>query len=322
MKLRARLSRGQMAVIMTLVIGTLIGAVGLGTDIALLYFNWVQLQKGADAAVLAGAGYLPSNTSEAQTQANSFANTNGVKNAEITSLAVAADNMSISMMTSRLVPYYFLNMVGLGSGTATAFAKAGIEQNPWGLRGLIPVGLPCDSTYCAYTPGTEYQLVQAGANGSGGSWNVGPGNWGRLALGAPGATQFQNNLENGYQGPLNLSATQAETGQVNGPTSTGVDYRVSLGQTIDPGISAPPTSLADAPTYDPRLVAVPLVNFDGVTGTSVTVPIVGIAIMWIDSYTSQGPNKTLNAVFLSTIPLDQIPSSTGGFGSTQPILLQ
>ncbi len=321
MKLK-RLSRGQMAVVMTMVIGTLIGVGGLGSDIALLYFNWGQLQKASDAAVLAGAGYLPNNPSQATSTAQTYANTDGVHNAEITSNQVAADDMSISMSTSRLVPYYFLKLVGLSAGTATAFAKAGIEQNQWGLRGLIPVGLPCDSTFCSYNPGQEYQLVQAGESGTGGSWNVGPGNWGRLALGAPGATQFQNNLENGYQGTLNFTATQAETGQVNGPTAAGIGYRVSIGEAIDPSVTSPPTSLAAAPPYDPRLVAVPMVNFDGVTGTSVTVPIVQIAIMWIDSYTSQGSQKTLNAVFLGTISLDDVPSSGGSFGSTQPILLQ
>lgn len=317
-----RLSRGQMIVVTTLVIGTLIGVGGLASDIALLYFNWGQLQKASDAAVLAGAGYLPGNPSRAQSTANTYANTDGVKNAEIASTSVAADNMSISMSTTRRVPYYFLPMVGLSSGTATAFAKAGIKQNTWGTRGLIPVGLPCSTTSCSYTEGTEYQLVQAGANGNGGSWNVGPGNWGRLALGSSGANQFLNNLENGYQGALNLSAIDVETGQVNGPTATGVGYRVAMGQAINPQVTTPPTSLSDAPAYDPRLVAVPMIDFTGVTGSSVTVPVVKMAIMWIDSYTSQGSQKTLNAVFLGTISLDDIPSSGGSFGSGSPMLLQ
>lgn len=54
--------------------------------------------------------------------------------------------------------------------------------------------------------------------------SVGPGNWGRLALGAPGGTQFENNLINGYQGSINVGdKVSAETGQVNGPTDEGVN---------------------------------------------------------------------------------------------------
>src|ERR1700730_2879304 len=57
--------RGQMAVIMTFAMATLLGAMALGTDVAVMYFNWFQLQKGADAAALAGAFYLtPSNSTQ------------------------------------------------------------------------------------------------------------------------------------------------------------------------------------------------------------------------------------------------------------------
>jgi len=39
---------------MTFAIATLLGAMALGTDVAVMYFNWVQLQKGADAAAIGG----------------------------------------------------------------------------------------------------------------------------------------------------------------------------------------------------------------------------------------------------------------------------
>jgi hypothetical protein len=41
-----------MATVMTLAIATLLGAMALGV----LYFNWMQLQIGADAAALAWRG--------------------------------------------------------------------------------------------------------------------------------------------------------------------------------------------------------------------------------------------------------------------------
>ena len=49
---------GQMAVVMTLVIATLVGVMSLCADVGIMYYNWVQLQKGADAAAMAGASYL------------------------------------------------------------------------------------------------------------------------------------------------------------------------------------------------------------------------------------------------------------------------
>ncbi|MGZ3618874.1 MAG: pilus assembly protein TadG-related protein [Candidatus Binataceae bacterium] len=316
------MKRGQIAVALILVMIPLLGAIGLGSDLGLLYFHWGILQKAADAAVLAGAGYLPNHPSTAQTTATGYATKNGVRTTEITSNTVAADNMSITMTTSRTVPYYFLQLVGVTSGTVKPIAKAGIQQDTEQSRGLIPVGLPCTSTSCSYTTGTLYQLVQAGANGaSGGSWSIGPGNWGRLALGGSGADQFLNNLINGYQGSINVGGTvNAETGQVNGPTSQGVDDRVNTGMAINGAVANP--TLATVPAYDPRLVAVPLVDFTGATGTSTTVPVMGFALMWLDSYTSKGANKTLNAYFLGTVPVTSVPSTVHTFGQLHPILLQ
>jgi uncharacterized membrane protein len=139
------LKRGQIAVALILVMLPLLGLIGLGADIGLLYFHWGIVQKAADAAVLAGAGYLPNHTSTAQTTASGYATTNGLRTGEIVSNTVAADNMSITMTTSRTVPYYFLKLVGLSSGTVKPIAKAGIQQDTEQARGLIPVGLAHDA---------------------------------------------------------------------------------------------------------------------------------------------------------------------------------
>jgi putative Flp pilus-assembly TadE/G-like protein len=50
--------KGQMAVVMTLAIATLLGAMALSTDVGVMYYNWMQLQKAADASALAGATYF------------------------------------------------------------------------------------------------------------------------------------------------------------------------------------------------------------------------------------------------------------------------
>ena len=321
--LRSNVSaRGQIAAVLMLMMIPLLSLIGLGADLGLLFFHWGIVQKAADAAVLAGAGYLPNHTSTATTTATGYATKNGLKNSEIVSNFVAPDNMSITMTTSRTVPYYFLQLVGLRSGTVKPMAKAGMQQDTEGARGLIPVGLPCTATSCSYTVGQEYQLVQAGTNGNGGSWNVGPGNWGRLALGGSGATQFLNNLINGYQGSINVGdKVNAETGQVNGPTDEGINTaRVDAGLAVNGTVTNP--TLATVPAYDPRLVAVPLIDFTGATGSSTPVTVMGFAMMWLDSYTSQGKNKALNAYFLGTVPVTSVPSTTTTFGQLHPILLQ
>ena len=100
LRLRA-LKRGQIAVAMLLVMIPLLGVIGLATDLGLLYFHWGIVQKAADAAVLAGAFYLPNHPSTAQTTATTYATQNGLRTSEIVSNTVAPDNMSITMKTSR-----------------------------------------------------------------------------------------------------------------------------------------------------------------------------------------------------------------------------
>src|SRR5690242_8020896 len=76
-------TRGQSFVIITVASIVLVGAVALGTDIAVFYYNWVVLQKAVDSAVLAGANYLPDNTTQAQQTATTYATNNGVTSSEI-----------------------------------------------------------------------------------------------------------------------------------------------------------------------------------------------------------------------------------------------
>ena len=65
-------SRGQVAVLYTGIIAVLLGAVALGSDVAVMYVNWQQLQKAADAAVLVGGAGLPDNIPGATAAANAY----------------------------------------------------------------------------------------------------------------------------------------------------------------------------------------------------------------------------------------------------------
>jgi uncharacterized membrane protein len=141
-----RYSKGQMAVLMSLVIGTLVGAMALGTDVGILYYNWVQLQKAADVAVVAGAKQLDTTSTStilasALKYTKGFACLNGVKDAangttdictpgtsptgyadQLVSPAPGDTNDAthVSIKLQRTVPYYFAKVLGLTSGTVVA----------------------------------------------------------------------------------------------------------------------------------------------------------------------------------------------------------
>jgi Flp pilus assembly protein TadG len=163
---------GQIGVILTLVIATLLGAVALGTDVAVLYFNWVQLQKAADAAALAGAGELtalpdPSGTvaANATSTGEGYACLNGINDPsntnatlcpnpvnnpsyvdKVANISVNASNTQFSIRLTRQVPYYFARLIGLQTGNVAAGATAQVLRGAQRVNGgLFPTIFQCKS---------------------------------------------------------------------------------------------------------------------------------------------------------------------------------
>jgi uncharacterized membrane protein len=128
MKKSARFSRGQIAVILTLALPTLIATIAFGTDIGVLYYNCLQLQKSADAAVLAGAVYLPSAPAVAINIANNCAYQHGLGAAEIISTKVGADNRTLTISIARKVKL-LTGVLGFGAPQVAVNATAEVVRH-------------------------------------------------------------------------------------------------------------------------------------------------------------------------------------------------
>jgi len=280
-------------VIVALALPALLGSVAMGSDVAVLYYNWSLLQKAVDAAVLAGAAYLPSQPSTAQTSARSYGQQNGIQSSDAVAVSVSSDDMSITMTASRSVPYYFARVLGLTSATAAATATAQAEASQTA-RGLFPTGFDPISPPQTYQ---EYKFMQG---------QVGPGNWGALALGGSGADIFRNNLANGYQGSVSIGdLVSTEPGDMSGPTKQGVDARVQAGVSVDPSIPAgqgigPNTSYN---LSDPRVIEVPIVNWVNINGKS-QVAVLGFAMTWLEGMDGSGAIK---AEFIDQVAAQNTP---------------
>src|SRR5438067_5203821 len=72
--------RGQVLVIVAVMIVVLLGFTGLVSDVAWYEVNLMRIQRAADAAALAGVVYLPGNVAGAQTAAQQEAAKNGSAN--------------------------------------------------------------------------------------------------------------------------------------------------------------------------------------------------------------------------------------------------
>lgn len=299
--------KGQIAVVAALAVAVLLGAVALGTDVAVFYFNWAQLQKAADAAALAGASYLPSNPDLATSTAKDYAGRNGVGGAEIKSTTISGDKLQIQIALQRSVPYYFGRLLGLTSGMVRVSATAGVQAT-CSAKGLVPLGLQKGTVLTTYQ---DVILKLAPAQGF-----VGPGNWEPLALGGSGGSTYRDNLEFGYSSTVSVGASLAtETGNVVGPTQQGINYRLSNGSSSDSTGTSTNHTL-----NDPRVIEIPIVDFNGINGKS-QVPVYGFAELWIESVAGNG---NITAQFITQVTADNNPGNCGSpiYGALAPVLMQ
>ena len=267
MNARSRFSKGQMAVLFTLVLPVLLGAMALGADFSIIYLNWAMVQKAADAAALAGASQLTGVTGSASTvqpavvnYVNGYACMNGISDPDSASSGAVAcaktskspgfgdqivftkvTDTQVSVGIKRSVPYFFGKMIGLQEASVAAKATAAIEAT--GSAPVFPVGLQCHATsgQCtrkdlfgalgnSVTFGSKFVLNGGNSNlqSSGGA----PGNWDWIDVGqGQGASGLGTALAGGLGGTLNLNeviSTSPGIGKGNAqPAQNGLNKRLS-----------------------------------------------------------------------------------------------
>ena len=320
---------------MMLVMPVLLGVIGLGADVGVLYYNWVTLQKAADAAALAGASQLtgdPATTTDSAvvSTGTQYAQINGITHASDTILVSPAnDDKSVSVYVSRQVPYYFLQLIGLKSGKVTAKATAGVLPTT-GVCGAAPFGLPCKQNCNGNgcygqgaspgqgdaTCGGAYQFNTS--NLSAGTqielksdWSITgvPGNWDPLAIGGSGSSTYRSNIGHGESQVLHAGDTlSTETGNIVGPTSQGFSDR---------GLTLPNSTVATVPespyttlsASDPHVMVVPLVDFTAAGKNGKTnVPILDFVTLYVTGLV--GNNNTIVATVIPPLAACSTPSTT------------
>lgn len=319
-------SSGQVMVLYAGVIAVLLGAVGLCTDVGLMYFNWQQLQKAADAAALAGANYLPKDPSTAVSTAQAWPANNSALTSEIVGTpSVNAGDTQISITLKRTVPYNFAQVLGLVSNDVQVTAIAAIESvggavgSPGGGH-LVPVGFTCPNptTNPCTTPGENINLPGETTNTM-----ITPGNWGGLQY--PDTQQYTGQhysdaIQNGYEGstPILLgtvSNINSVTGNdVNNFAPSGLAARYKAGSLTLPL----PSPMTAADQADPRLIEIPMVSTFG-NGKSITLDITGfITALLIPDGHGAYYAQVLNISLSNQIASQGAPST----GTTTPVLIQ
>jgi len=299
MNLKSRFRKGQIMVIMTLVMPTLLAAVGLSTDIGVLYFNWMRLQKAADAAALAGAGQLTGDSSTTDNSyvtacAQLYACQNGINvtpsgtcpnntqtckpsGSDTFTVTPASDEKSVTVTAKRTVSYFFLQMIGLKQGGVAVHATAGILPTS-GACGLAPLGLPCKQSCNGKGCYGQGNTAGQGDATCGGAYTFNTSN-------LDSGTQVQLKSDRSVTGvpgnwdPLALGGNGASRYRsnigygYNGTITPGDWLTTEPGNIVGPtaqgfsdrGLSLPNSTTPNVPSTispdDPHVIVVPLVDF-------------------------------------------------------------
>jgi hypothetical protein len=331
---------GQMAIVMTLAIATLLGVMSLGADVGVMYYNWNQLQKGADAAALAGANYLnggitfatanvnagcTGQSDDAKKAACSYAINNGLAsdansltiNEPGVNLPVGAPTPNLQVIVSRSgIPYTFGRIIGLDTYSVKAFATAKSTLPANSVNGLFPMGMQCTSpcSLSSIQPGSSVPLGVKFTPAEGGA----PGNW--QWMGGGGAPELAAGIANGLSGTFSIGDTiSTSTGNKgnSGPVSSAWDARMSSCASIsDPCAGSNPTSI---PSGDPCLVTVPAVDFTGVKGNK-PVAIEGFAQIYIEPTSTIKHGSNITACYVKSVDGNIVSGSTGALnlGAIEP----
>ncbi|MGH7925140.1 MAG: pilus assembly protein TadG-related protein [Candidatus Binatus sp.] len=313
-----RSSRGQMAVLYAGVAAVLLGAVALGSDVAVMYMNWQQAQKTADAAAIAGANFLTgisfagtvdstctAQSDDAEKAACTYAVKNGIPATTLTLSEPTSTSLKV-VVTETGQPYFFARAIGLRTYDIKASATA---QGPGNIGtvpiGIFPVGLQCNSP-CNLSNFDPGQPIAFGLKFVGGLAN---GNWQWLSLGGTGSSVLGQNVQNGATGSYSIGDTiHSEPGNKgnSNPVRSGLAARFAQCQSISEPCTTAAANPTDIPADDPCLVVVPAVNFGG-CGGNCTMAIEGFALIYLDSTSSA---TQINGCFVSTVKENTIASAT------------
>ena len=172
---------GAIALMFVLLIVVFMGLLAVVVDVGMLYTERANLQKAADAAVLAGASQLPAAPSAARTIATEYVGLNAkdVDIVEITISATSANNDTIEVYLEKTdVPMLFARALGMDFQTVSAEAAAQIGSPRGYQSGIMPFTLLAQGSMEApYGFDWAQQLDLVASDGFFSS-----GNWGWLDL--------------------------------------------------------------------------------------------------------------------------------------------
>ena len=293
----ASTEKGSIAILTALMLVVIMAIMALGIDVGMMLVQRAAIARAADAAALAGVRELPIDAWKAQAKAIEYGMLNGLQEAEMT-VEVPAGNTDVLVYAQREVNLFFARIMGIEQLPVSAKARSRINAIS-GVRGVAPLGVFEDD----FIYGEQYMLKAGAQPGDG----VYKGNFGALALGETGASNYLANLKYGFRGVVRVGdIVKTETGDMVGPTAEGIVYRTS-------GPEAAACSFEQPRWSCPQIVVVPVIG-GYMDGGRTTVNVVGFAAFFLEGTTRNGADNYVLGRFLQMVTTGEGHADSKNFG--------
>lgn len=285
--------QGAVLVFTALALVALLGVTALVTDVGLLYSSRSKLINAADAAALAGSQELPGDPAGACDVARDYLQANGVDSGAA-QIEVGVDNCSLTVHPRRSVSLLFARVLGFYEQEVEAAATAAVLPLT-AAKGVVPFCI--EEQNLVY--GEEYVLKEGAGKGAAeeleGSYH---GWYGALDLDehqGGGAKDYEERVKSGFEDELRVGDLLfIEAGNMSGPTTKGVAYRI--------GLCNKGCSFDSFHRGCPRLVVIPIIRVvDRQGGHPKTVCIQGFAAFFLERVEGQGADNSVVGRFVETV---------------------
>ena len=288
-------NKGNVAILLCLVLTVLLGFTAYVIDIGLIYAEKVKLSNAIDSAVLAASLELPTDDSKARNVAIEYLQKNNVDPSKVT-ITISADKRSIQMEGIKNVNHFFAPIIGINSTNVNASTKAIVAPIKSVKGGIRPFAVEkFDFSY-----GDIVTLKEGAGDGY-------HGNYGAVALGGTGANVFKSNALYGYSGTIAVGdMIDTETGNMAGATNDIKNY-----------IKSEFSNFNNFQRNSIRLWIMPLVDSLYVDGRK-DVLVVGFGEFYVEDVIKGSENVEIQGRFIRYVTngeIDMTISDTGAYGS-------
>ncbi len=273
-------NKGTTFVFFAIILAVIVAFAALSVDIGVVAFERSKLSNAVDSAALAGAQELVTNIDNTRNIVNNYItkNNSGLKE---TNILVNESERTVEVTSSKTVTNTFAKIFGNNSQDVFATAMARIE-NISALSGCRPIAVVKQT----FIYGNIYTLKEGASDGY-------SGNYAAIALGGGGASVYENNLLNGYNGTIRVGdKIPTETGVIAKKTSN------SIATLISKCSHTPPCTHIYYNKNCSRIIFIPVVDTLYVNGKK-HIKVLGFATFFLEGAVNSGGHTDIIGRFIT-----------------------